>query len=261
MMHKLAHAGRIIAAGVLVAAFALAGSAEAAPVSAKQMAAVHAHCTQFASTNKKITATPKAFCGCFLGMVTSKFKPVEQTIMLSAMAGTPATDSGEWNWPRSKAMKTAFKAQDMPRKEVRATYKTMMAKLRPVMPRCAAAKGHADTDSAGGAPHAAAAKACTSKACFSKRFATCAPASYTTQRAMGAKARYEITGKDGARCRVRMRYVSNPNPAWVDKPLTMALDPGKDFAPQMKAALQTCLVHDEPGRFACGGPLRGIAAR
>lgn len=267
MTHLIAQAGRAVAAAALLVGLAISGNAAAAPVSAGQMAAVQAHCTKFASTNKKITATPKAFCGCFLGMVQGKaFEPVEQTVMLSAMAGAPATDGGEWNWPRSEAMKKAFKAQHMTRKETRATYKRMMKKLTPVMPRCAAAKDDAGAAKAASAadatPHAAAdTRACSSKSCFSEQFAACKPAVYATGGAMGGKARYEVTGTDGARCRVQMQYTANPNPDWVDKPLSMALDPAKPFDSQIKAALQICLAQDKPGKFDCKGPLRGIAAR
>jgi hypothetical protein len=261
MRHVLTRTERIIASTAFAAVLTYAAGAVAAPATAQQMAAVRAHCTRFAAGNAHITATPKAFCGCFLGMVHSKFKPADRKIMLSAMAGTPATDKGEWNWPRSPAMKTAMTAAHLSKDEARASYKRMMKRLTPVMPRCAAAESHAEAAQSGGAPQAAAdAKPCTSKDCFSDRFAACEPAVYTTRSAMGGRARYEVKGRDGARCRVRMWYTANPNPAWVDKPLSMALDPASPFDAQMKKAMQTCLAQDKPGRYACKGPLRGIAA-
>lgn len=54
--------------------------------------------------------------------------------------------------------------------------------------------------------------------------------------------------------------MANLNPAWVDKPLTMTLDPGQPFVAQMKTALQACLTQDAPGAHECERPLRGIAS-
>ncbi len=100
---------------------------------------------------------------------------------------------------------------------------------------------------------------CASNACFEKRFSGCKPASYTTDGQINGKVRYAILGSDKQGCRVRLTYLANPNPQWVDKPLEMVLDAGKSFKSQLKQAMQSCLANDVPGAYRCSGPLRGVA--
>lgn len=100
---------------------------------------------------------------------------------------------------------------------------------------------------------------CADTACFSQHFSDCDAATYTTESVAGGQASYQILGSSNAGCRVQMHYTSNPNPTWVDKPLTFVINPGKPFEPQMKKALQTCLIDDKPGSYECSGPLHGIA--
>ena len=118
---------------------------------------------------------------------------------------------------------------------------------------------HAATAEAKGAQSASTSQ-CTSKDCFEQHFDQCQSARYSSGSAMGGKVEYTIRGKVAAGCQVRMRYVANPNPAWVGKALDMTLDPGTGFAAQVKPALRFCLTHDVPGKYHCQGPLRGLAA-
>lgn len=120
--------------------------------------------------------------------------------------------------------------------------------------------GNAETSSSQSA-QAADGEQCTSKQCFAQRFAQCNKATYTTASHMGGKARYAIQGGDQSGCRVSITYLANPNPAWVNKPLHVVLDPGEDFEPQMKQALQSCLVNHAAGAYQCSGPLHGVIAQ
>lgn len=112
----------------------------------------------------------------------------------------------------------------------------------------------------GCSPTSAAAKQCDDQACFTRHFSDCEAATYTTEKQAAAQAEYRIMGSSDAGCRVQFQYTTNPNPAWVDKPLTMTLDPGQPYEPQMKKALESCLMEDKPGPHDCSGPLRGIAS-
>lgn len=100
---------------------------------------------------------------------------------------------------------------------------------------------------------------CADKVCFSEQFADCTAATYTTEKQAGGQALYRILGPSDSGCQVQLQYTANPNPAWVDKQLTMTLDADQPFEPQMKKALQGCLTKNSPGAFECKGPLRGIA--
>lgn len=112
----------------------------------------------------------------------------------------------------------------------------------------------------GTSPVADASRRCDDKACFAEQFADCEAAIYTTEKQAGGQAQYRIQGPSDTGCRVQLQYTANPNPAWVDKPLTVTLNPAEPFATQMKTALQACLTEDAPGAHECEGPLRGIAA-
>lgn len=95
------------------------------------------------------------------------------------------------------------------------------------------------------------------KRCFTDRFAHCEPARFTSGRHFDSQVRYRIAGRSDGECTVQMRYLANPNPAWVNKPLNMVLDPGKPFAPQLKDAVGQCLSNAAPMDYQCSGPLRG----
>lgn len=97
---------------------------------------------------------------------------------------------------------------------------------------------------------------CTSMACFSEHLGQCQPATFTS--AMGrARAQYEIQGTAGDRCQVSLTFKANPNPAWVDTPLTFVLDPAQPAGGQLKEAVAACLAGDAEG-FQCDGPLLAV---
>jgi ankyrin repeat protein len=90
---------------------------------------------------------------------------------------------------------------------------------------------------------------------FDDAFATCEPGASKDADAGGwAAVRYDIVGPEDDRCRVAMTYTTNPNPKWVDRPLTMLLDPESPFYGQVMAAFEACLSGDHD-HFDCQGPL------
>lgn len=95
---------------------------------------------------------------------------------------------------------------------------------------------------------------CEDQDCFSEQVAQCQAAQYTTEQAAGAVARYTVEGPTADGCRIQLRYTENPNPAWVDQPLTFVVDPDEAFEPQLKAAVSSCLA-GEQGHYRCEGPL------
>jgi hypothetical protein len=109
--------------------------------------------------------------------------------------------------------------------------------------------------SAGSAGSAGAGERCETRECFARAVAECREVRFSSARAAGARARYQVLGPtdDGA-CRISLTYRSNPNPDWVDRPLTFVLDPGQPVEPQLEAAVSGCLTA-RPGNFHCGGPL------
>lgn len=97
---------------------------------------------------------------------------------------------------------------------------------------------------------------CDTRDCFAAKVADCSPeARYFTETAAGASAMYRILGEgaDG-QCELGIIYMSNPNPQWVDKPLTFVVDPKRDLETQLEEALSDCLA-GRRGTHRCAGPL------
>lgn len=109
------------------------------------------------------------------------------------------------------------------------------------------------------APAAAATEStqCSSQSCFKRAFRQCQPVTMMTQAGVGAQAKYAIEGKAADGCRLSLTFVENPNPAWVDKPMTFVLDPAGSLDEQIEAAVPACLA-GSGGEFHCNGPLAGI---
>lgn len=101
---------------------------------------------------------------------------------------------------------------------------------------------------------------CDSQACFVDAVAACeSGTAYMTRSAAGATAQYQVEGatEDG-RCRLALIYITHPEPAWREKPLFFAVDPGGDVDAQLEQAVEGCLTGDADSEFRCDGPLLDI---
>jgi len=102
----------------------------------------------------------------------------------------------------------------------------------------------------------AVATSCSDQECFEAAFAACTPASYRTQKMLGARARYEVIGPVEGGCRVSLTFVSNPNPQWVGKALQMNLAPGAPFIESFQNGMNACMMHKPEA--ACEGTLMNL---
>lgn len=132
-----------------------------------------------------------------------------------------------------------------------------------VWPRPASPADAGGAPAAGGAATAAdddGAPACSDADCFEAALARCEAASYRTRSAMGARASYRILGPgDEGGCRLELTYEDNPNPSWVDRPLTFTLatssPAGAPVTDRLRKAVRACLTGEDAGPHRCGGPL------
>jgi len=94
---------------------------------------------------------------------------------------------------------------------------------------------------------------------FEMAFASCTPGARMTASLdlLGARVRYEVRHPVENGCQVAMIFESNPNPAWVDRPLLVTLDPASRFHPQLMDAFTSCMTNAD-SRFNCAGPLREL---
>ena len=167
-------------------------------------------------------------------------------VMLDAMAAT-APEGESWPWDDAAVLaKQGGDAQDRQRfreawRQARADADDMLeAYLR---------RTADDSRAADGERH------CDTRVCFARSLQQCRDANYSSNRKAGARARYAVVGPVGDDdCQVSLTYTSNPNPDWVDQPLTFVLDVSEPIESQLEAAISACLTAT-PSDFQCGGPL------
>lgn len=69
---------------------------------------------------------------------------------------------------------------------------------------------------------------------FEEKFAKCEPAD-STYKIMGALIYYyEIIGFESGLCKVKSKFIANPNPLWIDKEMVCLYDNSKDFETAVK---------------------------
>ena len=90
---------------------------------------------------------------------------------------------------------------------------------------------------------------CTNQSCIDQKFNGCTPATYTSSIVLGASVKYQINGRKGSGCSVTLEYPVNPNPAWVNKPMTCVLDTSNLIENDITAAISN------PGGSGCTGAL------
>lgn len=99
---------------------------------------------------------------------------------------------------------------------------------------------------------------CATQDCFNKDFASCTPASITNSAGGLGAASYKIIGPVTGGCKVTFVYTANPNPAWVNQPMTCTLNDAIDFQTSFQNAFNAVLQ----GGGNCTGPfvpiLKGV---
>lgn len=202
------------------------------------------HCAEIRQVDvQEAPQQSRAYCG--EAMESLQGVPDVQ-VMLDAMAAT-VPDGENWAW-HDPAILAEHGGDVQDRERFREAWRQATADADEMLE--AHLRRTADRSGAGEAG-----RRCDTRGCFAQSVRQCQAARYTTARQAGARARYTIVGReDDDACRISMTYTSNPNPRWVDKPLTFVLDPGQQVGPQLEAAVASCLT-DAAGDYQCGGPL------
>ncbi|MGM0561625.1 MAG: WG repeat-containing protein [Pseudomonadota bacterium] len=97
---------------------------------------------------------------------------------------------------------------------------------------------------------------CKRPDCFLDAVALCEPAVFETDEvdALAARGRYRVLGPTEYACRLEFTYSENPNPAYVDKPMTFVIDPSTASQDVLKDVVAACLMGGEEW-YQCEGPL------
>lgn len=94
---------------------------------------------------------------------------------------------------------------------------------------------------------------CGEENCFNEKFKTCEEAELTVDVGFGS-AFYNIMGMNEKGCEVSFVYLTNPNPAWENQPMTCTLDNTVDF----QTVFQAAFTDVTSGGSSCTGPLVDI---
>lgn len=99
-------------------------------------------------------------------------------------------------------------------------------------------------------------RGCADAQCFVEAVQDCEPETFRTQTLAetGAEGVYSILGSTGPACEVSFEYTKNPNPTFVDKPVTFSLLPEDATEDEVLGALDACMT-GRTGKYQCGGPL------
>jgi hypothetical protein len=96
---------------------------------------------------------------------------------------------------------------------------------------------------------------CGSQDCFTKAFAACTPATLTTSIVGFAGVSYKIIGPANGGCKITFEYTTNPNPAWVDQPMTCTYNNKLDFQTALTNVFNAVLQKKSND---CVGPLVAV---
>ena len=92
--------------------------------------------------------------------------------------------------------------------------------------------------------------------CFVEAVQACEPETFHTQAPVGTGAEgvYRVVGPAGPACEVSFEYSKNPNPTFVDRPVTFILPPEDATEDGVLGALEACMT-GRTGKYQCAGPL------
>ncbi|MBI1418964.1 MAG: hypothetical protein GC146_17275 [Limimaricola sp.] len=228
-----------------------AAAADDSHVAAPVRDRAQAHCVSAMKTHGDKVPYPDAMCGCMLDAVDAKFSPTEAVAVIGAMADDPPV-AGHWQqWTRPTGLAVAG---NLSHEAASALSQKVRQQLGSETQRaCVAAK-----PSNAAAPANTSAEHCADESCFADAFSHCKPANYDDSvEGLGA-VQLEVladSAADAAHCRISVKFLETPNPAWIGKPLTMTLDRGQPFGPQYKAGVTACMTSDGAESYDCAGPL------
>ncbi|SEO84908.1 WG containing repeat-containing protein [Salinihabitans flavidus] len=99
-------------------------------------------------------------------------------------------------------------------------------------------------------------RGCADADCFVEAVQACEPETFRTQSpaGTGAEGVYRVVGPAGPACEISFEYSENPNPTFVDKPVTFVLSPDEASEDTVLGALEACMT-GRTGPYQCGGPL------
>ena len=92
---------------------------------------------------------------------------------------------------------------------------------------------------------------CGSQDCFNKNFFSCTPASLKADSPGLGGVSYNILGPTTGGCKMTFEYTSNPNPTWVNQPMTCTFNNAIDFQTSIQNTFNAAIK----GRSDCTGPL------
>ena len=97
---------------------------------------------------------------------------------------------------------------------------------------------------------------CADAECFVEAVQACEPETFRTQAPVGTGAEgvYRVVGSAGPACQVSFEYSKNPNPTFVDKPVTFTLPPEDATEDGLLGALEACMT-GRTNKYQCAGPL------
>lgn len=97
---------------------------------------------------------------------------------------------------------------------------------------------------------------CADADCFLDAVARCEAATFESDGAeeIDASGRYHVVEPTEHACRLKFVYRENPNPAYVDKPMTFVIDPSTATREVLQEVVAACLMGGEAW-YQCKGPL------
>ena len=96
---------------------------------------------------------------------------------------------------------------------------------------------------------------CGSVSCFTPYFQKCVPATLTATSPI-SNVKYQIYGKKGNGCSMLFEYTSNPNPAWVNQPMTCNFDNNQSLNNSVSAVMND--LFSQKNAYSCTGPMVAI---
>jgi hypothetical protein len=97
---------------------------------------------------------------------------------------------------------------------------------------------------------------CADQTCFLEAVRACEPGSFRVPDpgGLGAEGEYSVVGPVGGVCEIAFTFSENPNPAFLNKPLTFVVDPDDASEETILGGLESCLSA-AAGAYQCAGPL------
>ena len=96
---------------------------------------------------------------------------------------------------------------------------------------------------------------CTSQTCFNPLFSKCTPSTFNYPSPL-ASVKYQIFGPKSSGCSMLFEYTSNPNPAWVNQPMTCNFNNKMSLENSIQNVIND--LSSKSNTYSCTGPLVSI---